>query len=73
MIKTLKIGKKTINNKKILCLECNSTILYDDVDVNDNGYEYFFGHQMNIKLLYVECSNCHKPIFLDECTRIPKY
>ena len=63
----------TINHKKITCLECNSTIPYDDVDVKDNGYEYFFGHKMNGKLLYVKCSNCQKPIFLDGNTRMPKY
>lgn len=71
MIKTLKVGK--VNHKKTMCLECNSKIQYDDVDIKDNGYKYFFGHQMSTKLLYVECSNCHMPIFLDGNTRMPKY
>lgn len=66
-------SKVKIKHKKIVCLECNSTIQYDDVDVKDNGYEYFFGHQMNSKLLYIECPNCHKLIFLDGNTRMPKW
>lgn len=67
-MKILKKGK--INHNKIKCLECDSIIQYDNEDVKNDGYKYFFGNNINIKLLYIDCLNCHKPIFLDGKTRI---